>query len=196
MRRVTVLGGILILALALAACAPAATGAPTLSVPVTGDTETPGIPTFESTATVGTPAETSTGEAPLAVPTTDTTTGTDVTLNISASAGTSEPILVDQMGRALYLFTTDMQNSGISACTADCLAQWPPVIVAGAPQAGEGVDPSLLGTITREDGTLQATYNGWPLYYYSGDMAPGNISGQGMGGVWFLVSGTGNAVQQ
>jgi predicted lipoprotein with Yx(FWY)xxD motif len=53
----------------------------------------------------------------------------------------------------------------------------------------------MLGTITRDDGTMQATYNGWPLYYYSGDAAPGDINGQGMEGLWFLVSDLGDAIQ-
>jgi predicted lipoprotein with Yx(FWY)xxD motif len=103
---------------------------------------------------------------------------------------------VDQQGRALYLYTADTQSSGTSACTADCLTQWKPVVVSGTPQAGNGVDASMLGTITRDDGTLQATYNGWPLYTYAGDTAAGTTSGQGMGGAWFLVSGAGNSIQQ
>ena len=61
--------------------------------------------------------------------------------------------------------------------------------------AGEGVDATLLGTITRDDGTTQVTYNGWPLYYFAGDTAAGDTTGQGMEGVWFLVSPTGEAIQ-
>ncbi|HJS18350.1 MAG TPA: hypothetical protein VJ785_06365 [Anaerolineales bacterium] len=195
MRKVTILGGLLILVLALAACAPsAATEAPTLSVPVTGDTETPEVPTVEATAEVAT--GTATSELPVVSPTVDAAAGAGVTIDTSTSAGASEPFLVDQAGRSLYLFTSDTQNSGMSTCAADCLAQWPPVIVTGTPQAGTGVDATLLGTLTREDGTMQATYNGWPLYYYVNDLAPGDMSGQAMGGVWYLVSGSGNAIQQ
>lgn len=191
MRRVTVLVVFLILALALGACAPAAaTEAPTLSVPVTGNTETPESPT------INTPAETSTAELPVdASPTSGVTTGTDVTISTTTSADASEPFLVDQEGWALYLFTVDTQNSGTSACTADCLTEWPPVIVTSTPQAGADIDTTLLGTITRDDGTMQATYNGWPLYYYAGDLAPGDVNGQGVDGIWFLVSGTGTAIQ-
>ena len=50
---------------------------------------------------------------------------------------------------------------------------------------------TLLGTLTRDDGTVQVTYNGWPLYHFSGDTAPGDTNGQGLEGVWFLVSPTG-----
>lgn len=202
----------MILAMALAACAPAAataTNAPAVvstdSVPVTGDTPTAiGPASVIPTATTGAGAEingTATTEAALATSTSETGAGTGVTTDTSVRISTStspnvrEPFLVDQQGRALYLFTTDTQNSGTSACTGDCLTQWPPLMVTGTPQAGQGVDASLLGTITREDGTLQATYNGWPLYTYASDTGPGSTSGQGVGGVWFLVSGTGNSIQ-
>jgi predicted lipoprotein with Yx(FWY)xxD motif len=107
----------------------------------------------------------------------------------------AEPFLVDDQGRVLYLFTNDTQNSGTSACTGDCLAAWPAVVATGSAVAGEGVDESLLGTITRDDGTMQLTYNGWPLYYYASDVAPGDMTGQGMNNVWYIVSGTGTAIQ-
>ena len=62
--------------------------------------------------------------------------------------------------------------------------------------AGEGVDATLLGTITRDDGSTQVTYNGWPLYYFHEDAAAGDTNGQGLGGVWFLVSPEGDAIEQ
>lgn len=191
MKRMTFLSALLLLVVVLAACAPAptATEAPTVSVPVTGDTETP-----EAIMT-DTPAETAT-EAPTEAATdapTEATTG--VTISTSSSADVSEPFLVDDQGRTLYVFTNDTQNSGTSACTGECITEWPAVVVTATPTAGTGVDAALLGTITRDDGTMQATYNGWPLYYYAGDTAPGDMAGQGMEGVWFLVSGTGTAIQ-
>lgn len=197
MNRATLLGVVMILALVLAACAPGTpTEAPTLSVPVTGDTETPVVAMTDTEMATEMPVETSTSEMAAETPTTDAGATTGVTISTTTSANLSEPLLVDQQGRTLYLFTSDTQNSGASACSADCLANWPPVLVSGMPQAGTGVDPALLGTITRDDGTTQATYNGWPLYYYVSDMAPGDMSGQGVGGVWFVVSATGKAIQQ
>lgn len=192
MRRITIPGVVLIVALALAACAPAApTEVPTVSVPVTGETETPEIPSMDV------PTGTATSESAIASPTTGAGSGTGagVTIMLSTSADAAEPFLVDQEGRTLYLFTVDTPNSGTSACVADCLVDWPPLIVTGTPQAGSGVDAALLGTITLDDGTMQAAYNGWPLYYYAGDLAPGDTSGQGVDGIWFLVSGSGNAIQ-
>lgn len=190
MRRVTFLGRVSVLALLLAACAPAtATEFPTLSVPVTGDTETP------AAVMTDIPAETATVESPAESPTADTAATMDVTIMTSSSADVAEPYLVDQEGLTLYLFTIDTQNSGASACMEDCLAAWPALMVTTAPAAGEGVDATMPGTITRDDGTMQATYNGWPLYYYAEDLAPGDISGQGINDVWYLVSASGNAIQ-
>jgi predicted lipoprotein with Yx(FWY)xxD motif len=214
MRRILIPGVGLILVLALAACAPGAptssptmiaspiatiTNQPTESVPVTGETETSVVPATSAPAVSG---GTSTAEAALTTATSETTSGTgstsdtNVRIGTSTSTSASEPFLVDQLGRALYLYTADTQNSGSSACTAECLTQWQPVVVTGIPQAGNGANAALLGTITREDGTLQATYNGWPLYTYTGDSAPGTTSGQGMAGAWFLVSGAGNSIQK
>jgi hypothetical protein len=57
------------------------------------------------------------------------------------------------------------------------------------------VDNSKVGTITRSDGTTQVTYNGHPLYYFSGDKAPGDTNGQGVGGNWFTISPSGDLIQ-
>jgi predicted lipoprotein with Yx(FWY)xxD motif len=187
MKRFTFLSAFTLLIVVLAACSPAT---PTL-VPTTmpNDTDTPIVIETE------TPAETATTEAPLETPTVAATESTGVTISTSNSPDAAEPFLVDNQGRTLYVFANDTQNAGTSACTADCLATWPAVIVTGTPVAGEGVDGTLLSTITRDDGTMQVTYNGWPLYYYSGDAVPGDMMGQGMNDVWFLVSSTGTAIQ-
>lgn len=103
--------------------------------------------------------------------------------------------LVDGEGNALYLFTTDSQGAGESSCTGGCQQNWPPLTTDGEPSLGEGLDSELVGTITRGDGTEQVTYNGWPLYYFAGDQAPGDVNGQGNGGVWFLVDAAGEMIQ-
>lgn len=99
-------------------------------------------------------------------------------------------VLTDDTGMTLYLFTPDAQ--GDSTCAGGCATTWPPF--TGDVSAGTGVDASLLGSITRGDGSIQATYNGWPLYYYSGDTEPGHTRGQGIGGVWWVIDAEGNAV--
>ena len=101
--------------------------------------------------------------------------------------------LVNSEGFAVYLFTND--SEGVSACSAACADAWPPVVVEGEPTAGDGVDTAKLATITRDDGAVQVTYNGHPLYLFAGDTAAGQANGQGSGGVWFLVDAAGEAIE-
>ena len=197
MKYPTLLGAILMIALLLAACGPAAT--PTLTEPPV-TIEPTMEPTDAPTEAPATDAPTAT-EAATEAPATDpaATAGVPVTgaatVNV-AEVGTFGQALVDGEGRSLYLFTNDTQNSGTSACTGDCLVEWPPLLSDGEPAAGEGVDAAMLGTITLPDGTTQVTYNGWPLYYFADDTAAGDALGQGLGGVWFLVSPTGEMIEQ
>jgi predicted lipoprotein with Yx(FWY)xxD motif len=79
----------------------------------------------------------------------------------------------------VYVFTQDVKDSGKSNCTDACLATWPALTVAAGetPTGGSGVT-GTLGTITRaDDGTLQVTYNGKPLYFFTNDHAPGDLNG-------------------
>jgi predicted lipoprotein with Yx(FWY)xxD motif len=96
-------------------------------------------------------------------------------------------------GRSLYVFAKD--SGGTSACTGDCATNWPPLTVtsAAAATAGSGVT-GALATITRADGTVQVTLGGRPVYYFGGDKAAGDVKGQGVGGIWFLASPSGEPV--
>ncbi len=196
MRYPTLLGAMLVLALLLVACAPAATPAvtepPATLEPTTEATEAPATEPATEAATepAATDAPTEAATDAPSVPVTGA-----ATVNV-AEVGTFGQALVDGEGRTLYLFTNDTQNSGTSSCTGDCLVAWPPLFTDGDPVAGEGVDAALLGTIALPDGTTQVTYNGWPLYYYAEDTAPGDVNGQGVGGVWFVVSPTGEMIEQ
>ena len=76
-------------------------------------------------------------------------------------------------------------SPGKSNCDANCHTKWFPLLVNGKLTAGNGVTSNKLGLITLTDGNRQATYNGQPLYYYAGDIQPGDTGGQGMDGVWF-----------
>jgi predicted lipoprotein with Yx(FWY)xxD motif len=98
-------------------------------------------------------------------------------------------LLTDAKGLTLYWFAPDTTTK--SACYGSCAAYWPPV--TGAPSAGPGVT-GTLGTITRTDGTTQATYDGHPLYTYVGDGSPGQANGNNLnlnGGLWHEVPITG-----
>ncbi|MBX6386726.1 MAG: hypothetical protein IRZ07_27740 [Microbispora sp.] len=108
---------------------------------------------------------------------------------IDAAPTSLGSVLVGVEGRTVYLFTKD--KGGTSACTQACAAAWPPVLTVGAPQAGTGVRANLLGTIHREDGTTQVTYNKHPLYYYAKDQKAGDVLGHALkdfGGEWYAVT--------
>jgi predicted lipoprotein with Yx(FWY)xxD motif len=95
-------------------------------------------------------------------------------------------LLVDQNGMTLYMFKKD--NPGTSACYGKCATTWPPLLTTGAPTAGSGADGSLLSTFKRTDGSMQVTYNGMPLYRFSKDTNPGDVMGEGVAGIWYVVS--------
>lgn len=97
-------------------------------------------------------------------------------------------------GRSLYIFKNDA--AGASTCVDDCAASWPPLVVASAGDvtAGAGVT-GALATIKRPGGTQQVTLAGWPLYYFAADTAAGGVTGQGVGGKWFVVSPAGTPIE-
>ncbi len=103
-------------------------------------------------------------------------------------------ILTGPDGLSLYMFDVDEQGPGESGCYDDCADAWPPLIVEEEPVAGEGVGAEL-GTIEREDGSLQVTANGWPLYYWMNDEEPGDANGQGANDVWWLLTPDGEPIR-
>jgi predicted lipoprotein with Yx(FWY)xxD motif len=106
-------------------------------------------------------------------------------------------ILVDSHGRTLYLYTLD--TNGSSSCTNvdRCYRTWPPLMATGTPHAGRGVDPILLGTVHRiRPSGRQVTYNGHPLYRYSQDTKAGQIKGQTLLSLWYVVSAAGAPIKK
>ena len=100
-----------------------------------------------------------------------------------------QQVLTNSAGMTLYRFVPD--TSTTSKCTGSCATYWPPV--KGPATAGSGVT-GTLATITRSDGTMQATYDGHPLYTYAGDTAPGQAKGNGLnvsGGLWYEMTVSG-----
>jgi len=115
----------------------------------------------------------------------------------SSSGGTTlaartiggQQVLTNSAGLTVYWFAPD--TSTTSKFTGSCATYWPPV--KGPATAGSGVT-GTLGTITRSDGTTQATYDGHPLYTYAGDTAPGQAKGNGLnasGGLWYEMTVSG-----
>lgn len=99
-------------------------------------------------------------------------------------------VVVDGAGKTIYEFDKDTKGSGKSACTGGCAGLWPAVTASSTPTLS-GVT-GTVGTITRDDGTKQVTLNGRPLYTYAGDAKPGDVTGQGYGGIWWVVSPSGS----
>lgn len=134
--------------------------------------------------------------APTAAPSTKPAAVVPVTGATTVSVGKNDALgsfLVDDKGMTLYLFTKDAPNT--SNCYDKCATSWPPLITSGKPAAGKGADASKLGATTRKDGSIQVTYNGWPLYYFQKDKAPGDVLGQDVGSVWFVISPAGAKVE-
>jgi predicted lipoprotein with Yx(FWY)xxD motif len=94
-------------------------------------------------------------------------------------------------GKVVYVFGADRGST--SRCYGVCAAAWPPLLTKSAPLAGAGVEAKLLGTTKRKNGTLQVTYNGHPLYYYSADKV-GKVMCQHAnmhGGLWLIIKPNG-----
>lgn len=154
-------------ALVLAACAPAA-AAPTVA------------PTAIPVATI---APTNAVSVPV--------TGSEAVINVATDPKLGQ-ILVGANGMTLYMFGKDTPDK--SNCSANCLKSWPPLVTQGNPTLGSGVDASLVGSTSLADGSKIVTYNHLPLYYFAKDTKAGDTNGQGVGGVWFVVSPDGKPV--
>lgn len=170
----------LVLVLTLAACsgdegASGATDSPSAPSPTTEPSESPAASPTES------PSETPSSGRRTEIESDDSALG---------------PILTDARGNTLYAFLPDEQ--GPSTCYDDCAANWPPLMARGELEvSGNDEDPTdadLLDTADRDGGGSQVTYNGWPLYTFAGDEAPGDTNGQGVGGVWYVVSPEGDPI--
>jgi predicted lipoprotein with Yx(FWY)xxD motif len=114
----------------------------------------------------------------------DSTASSGNALQTASTSGVT--VLTNAAGFTLYWFSLDTATA--SMCAGSCATYWPPV--SGPVTAGVGVT-GQLGTITRSDGSTQATYDGHPLYTYAGDSAPGQANGNGLnasGGVWHEVT--------
>ena len=115
---------------------------------------------------------------------------------VSAHRSRFGQVLFDGRGYVLYAFTRDPRRT--SVCRGACARAWPPYVVKTRPRAGAGAAARLLGTTKRQNGSLQLTYAGRPLYYYVGDRRPGQILCQNVrefGGLWLVVRPSGRLVR-
>jgi predicted lipoprotein with Yx(FWY)xxD motif len=136
-----------------------------------------------SSSAAGTPAAGASSPAASA-PASSASANTVLSMTINGTQ-----VLTNSKGLTLYWFVPDTSTK--SNCNGSCATYWPPV--KGPVTAGSGVT-GTLGTITRSDGSTQATYDGHPLYTYVGDTAPGQAKGNGLnlsGGVWHEMTVSG-----
>ncbi len=107
--------------------------------------------------------------------------------------------IVDSNGRALYMFMADSNNPSRATCVDECVQDWPPMIVEGEVQTREGVNQDLVGQVRHPGGSTQATYGGWPLYYFQKDASGLTLAGQDLeshGAEWYLVSPEGEPIKE
>ena len=141
-----------------------------------------------STQSGGTTTNPPASQMPVATPADTPPAPADFTLELATDDELGDYV-VGEDGLALYVFLPDEDD--MSACNGECAVNWPPL--TGDVAAGDGVTGEL-GLITRDDGTLQVTLGGAPLYYFIGDEAAGDVNGQGLQDVWYLASAEGTPV--
>ncbi len=150
-----------------------------------GDTNGQGILNlwYAATPTLAqAPAATASSSATSAPSSTTSTSSATLSVIQNSALG---PILVGPGGMTVYHFLKDTKN--VDNCSGVCATIWPAVTVTGTPTVGAGVT-GTVGTITLANGSKQLTYNGWPLYRYSGDSKAGDTNGQGFKSLWYVVA--------
>jgi predicted lipoprotein with Yx(FWY)xxD motif len=103
-------------------------------------------------------------------------------------------VVTDADGKTLYRFDKDLSQPPTSNCDGECAAAWLPVLAGPATPMLKGIQETQVGTVSRKDGSKQITLNGWPLYEFTGDQAPGQANGQGVNGTWFAVAPDGSKI--
>jgi predicted lipoprotein with Yx(FWY)xxD motif len=207
-----------VVASTLALCGMAALTACGKSVSITDDASSSAPPSASAAGTPQTAAASQPAQGNDALQVLDTTaqqagkTGTGGTVVgvaaqkapptwVQLSAVTSPPLnaphLININQAALYRWDGDSAKPSTSRCTGDCAAKWPPVTIQdGGNVYLAGVNAKEVGAIKREDGTVQVTVGGWPVYRFAKDSKPGDLKGQGIDGTWFAVGPKGEKVEQ
>ena len=178
--RRSILGLLAVAALAFGACTASTTGStpqPSTQAPTAVASVEPSAP----------PSPTASSEE-TAEPSSSGSSSEDYPLK-AATAAAVGPFLTGEDDKTLYTFKADTKDSGKSTCNGDCATAWPPYVLDTGEkiEAGDGVSGTIT-MITRDDGTTQVAYNGWPLYYFSGDSKAGDVNGQGIANKWFVAA--------
>jgi predicted lipoprotein with Yx(FWY)xxD motif len=174
-RPLTRVTGLVATLLIAAACS---SGGGATAAPTTAPTAPP------STAPSAAPVSAVPSTAPSAAPSQAAAGAYTLTVVKDAKLG---DYLAGEGGKALYTFTPDTAPNK-STCTGDCATSWPPFVLDTGETAVAGTGVSgTIGSFARDDGSMQVSYNGKPVYYFAGDSAAGDTKGQGLGGKWFVA---------
>jgi predicted lipoprotein with Yx(FWY)xxD motif len=133
-------------------------------------------------SSTATPSEGTTSTGSVSPTVSPATSGPTTLSTGSTSLGT---VLTTPQGLTLYYFAPE--KGSVVVCTGTCATNWPPLKASGAETKPSNVT-GTLGTVALPDGSMQVTYNGWPLHTYAGDTAAGQTNGQGVGGKWFAAT--------
>jgi predicted lipoprotein with Yx(FWY)xxD motif len=191
-RKLMVAGAAIAAALAVAGCAPAGYNAAdygNAAEPASNDVAA-------SPGATADPAATS-DPAAQADPDATAPPGSDATTELPADQVTNKltgtavkrmgDVVENEDGFVLYRFDGDSNNPAKSNCNGDCAKVWPPALTNNGKPTLKGVSASVVGTVTRADGTKQLTIKGWPVYNYIGDKKAGQWKGQNVSGKWFVI---------
>ena len=182
-------------AMLVAACSSSSTPAASSSASATSST----APLSSAASAASSKASSAASSAGAAVSSKSSSAGSAVAAagaaQVGTTSGTLGTFLVDGKGMTLYMFDTDETAPGTSTCYDACAKAWPPLITSGQPTATGSAAGDKLTTITRTDGSTQVVYGEYPLYTWAKDTAPGQTTGQGVGGTWWVVGVDGEPIK-
>lgn len=186
-RKLMVVGAALAAAFALPGCAPAGYNATDYSGGAAAEPAANAVDTSPSAEADADAEEETAAKAPAkaAPKLTDKQITNELTAKTVKRMGST---VQDEGGWVLYRFDDDKAKPAKSNCNGTCAKIWPPALTVDGEPELDGVDSSVVGTVTRADGTKQLTIKGWPVYRYIGDKKAGTWKGQNVGGKWFVVN--------
>lgn len=181
-RRSLLLPALLAVLAVVAACSsPSGAASPSAAAPSVAASEAP------SEAPASEPAS----EAPASA----AASGGAAVTELKVAESSLGQIITDGAGMTLYAFTPD--EAGTPTCYDGCAEAWPPVVGGDTTgiTVGAGMDATKLSTVERTDGIRQLKYGTWPLYYFANDAAAGDVNGQGLNEVWYVIAPSGEIIK-
>jgi predicted lipoprotein with Yx(FWY)xxD motif len=166
---------------------PAAGAVALLTLAACGSSSTSSISAFSSASITSTVPVTASPPSSSVSSASSSSSAPAVKATVGTGTTSTGTVVTNANGLTLYRFTAEMGTK--IACTGGCASTWPPLTVAAGSTVTKPAGlTGTLATVARPDGTMQVTYNGWPLYQYGQDTVPGDIKGDKIAGKWFVVT--------